>query len=734
MPDLLNIIEGLLPIAAGAGNEAELELKLTEAIKGLASADHVIILPFFKDGQQPKPLDEYVVNTRLPYIDNQLSEFSAFPELLQYKKEGFKSCMVLPAFANGRVILTAHLLSFNESAFNNEIAHAAQDILSFFAFSFLYKAEAAKSSKIAGYFDAVFNQHCINLLVSNEGKIIKANDVAFKALPVYETQLLSNIFSGNLSALYKPDGMIDAVEKSTGHIYRLSSKKISNTLFSIHADDITAKAMLSHALSLFQGSNEIFLAYTDSELRITEITENFPKLFRYSKDAIIGKRLPSFVKDFPSQEQLSQLSQEPATTQSSPFLFLRSLSINSEGQVPVDVFISKADFGYAVLMVNIASKEYAERTAENLNAFIEATSDIVIEFDEDGNITRCNMPISMLGFAKDELIGKPVSMLYQDPSILYRDVSYAKKGGKPDNSYVTLVKKNGVEFVSATQSLRLVHTPTADYFIATIQERETKRKVADLEAEMRKKIGKIKQLESISDMKSQFIYNISHELKTPLTSIKGFSSLLLNGQAGELNEAQKDYISTIVDESDRLLLIIQQILDATKLEAQKIKLEFKDVNLKALYETSSIRALEEAAKNKGLEFAWDVEYDVPSVSADPNKLIQVFVNLISNALKFTETGSIKVHIFKKSNKTVQCDVIDTGIGISEEDQKKLFKEFYQAPKRGLVKQDGAGTGLGLAITKSIVKLHGGKISVESELGKGSKFTFTLPINKRKKKA
>ncbi len=734
MPDLLNIIEGLLPIAAGAGNEAELELRLTEAIKQLTSADEVIILPLFKENQQPKPLDEYVANTRLPYIDNQLSEFSAFPELLQYQKAGFRSCMVLPAFANGKVILTAHMLSFNEGAFSEEIVQAAQDLLSFFAFSFLYKAEASKSSKVASYFDAVFNQYCINFLVSNEGKVIKANNLALKSLPVYETQLLSNIFSGNLSDLYKSDAVTEAIEKSTGHIYQLSSKKISGSLFSIHAEELTAAAMLRHALSLLDGSNEIFLAYTDHEFRITEITENFPRLFKYSKDAIIGKRLSSFIKDFPAKEQLRQFNANAPLAQASSVFTLRSLSINSEEQIPIDALISKADFGYVVLMVNTASRQYAERTAENLNAFIEATSDIVIEFDEDGNITRCNMPISMLGFAKDELIGKPASMLYKDPSIFYRDVSYAKKGGKPDNSYVTLVKKSGTDFVSATQSLRLVHTPTANYFIATIQEHETKRRVADLEAEMRKKVGKIKQLESISDMKSQFIYNISHELKTPLTSIKGFSSLLLNGQAGELSEAQKDYISTIVEESDRLLLIIQQILDATKLEAQKIKLEFKDVNLQTLHDTSSIRALDEAAKSKGLEFAWDVEYDVPLVSADPNKIIQVFVNLISNALKFTEAGSIKVHIFKKSNKTVQCDVIDTGIGISEEDQKKLFKEFYQAPKRGLVKQDGAGTGLGLAITKSIIKLHGGKIAVESELGKGSKFTFTLPTNKRKKKA
>jgi two-component system sensor histidine kinase ChiS len=128
-----------------------------------------------------------------------------------------------------------------------------------------------------------------------------------------------------------------------------------------------------------------------------------------------------------------------------------------------------------------------------------------------------------------------------------------------------------------------------------------------------------------------------------------------------------------------------------------------------------------------------VAYDTPRITADPNRLIQVLVNLIGNAVKFTDKGSIEVRVVKKTNRSIECSVSDTGIGISDEDKKKLFRKFYQAPKTDLVKQEQAGTGLGLSITKDIVTLHGGKIGFESELGKGSRFWFTLPINSRAKK-
>ncbi len=184
-------------------------------------------------------------------------------------------------------------------------------------------------------------------------------------------------------------------------------------------------------------------------------------------------------------------------------------------------------------------------------------------------------------------------------------------------------------------------------YIILIKELETKRLIDEQEDLIRDQKNQIKRLFSTSELKSQFIYNISHELKTPLTNIKGFSKLLYTNEFGELNNEQKEYVKTILDETDRLMLIIQQVLDASKLDANKIKLDIKEIDLNSFYGTSTIKSLEEAVAAKNLQFNWKVDYDVPKIDADPNRLMQVFVNLIGNALKFTEKGSISVHIFKK---------------------------------------------------------------------------------------
>ena len=181
------------------------------------------------------------------------------------------------------------------------------------------------------------------------------------------------------------------------------------------------------------------------------------------------------------------------------------------------------------------------------------------------------------------------------------------------------------------------------------------------------------------------------------------------------------------------MLIIQQVLDAAKLESQKMKLELREVDLKELYNNPTIQAMQESAANKHLAFSWKVDFDVPKILADPNRLIQAFVNLIGNSIKFTDTGEIKVRISRLGKTKVRCEVSDTGIGISEDDKRKLFKKFYEAPKKGLVKQEGAGTGLGLSITHEIIKLHGGRIECRSEQGKGSTFSFSLRIKPRPKK-
>jgi signal transduction histidine kinase len=260
------------------------------------------------------------------------------------------------------------------------------------------------------------------------------------------------------------------------------------------------------------------------------------------------------------------------------------------------------------------------------------------------------------------------------------------------------------------------------------KEAETKRLLLDQESRIDALTNEADKLRVRCYSKSQFIYNISHELKTPLTNIKGFSSLLYSGEFGQLNEEQRRHVSMVIQEADRSMYIIQRMLDAAKLESNRVKLDLKEVNLSELANSNSITALREAALSKHLAFSWMTSYDVPKIIADPEGLIQVFIDLIGNAVKFTEHGSITVKVFRKSRTKVQCDVIDTGIGVGDEEKCKIFRRFYEAPKKDPAKQDGAGIGLGLSIAREIVRLHCGKIGFESQLGKGSRFWFILPVS------
>ena len=173
-------------------------------------------------------------------------------------------------------------------------------------------------------------------------------------------------------------------------------------------------------------------------------------------------------------------------------------------------------------------------------------------------------------------------------------------------------------------------------------------------------------------------------------------------------------------------------MDVAKLESNKLKLDRQLTEFGKLQENPSMKALEELAKSKNLTLAWNIDYNVPAFSADPNRLIQVLVNLIGNAIKFTESGGITVKVTRK-NKNIRVEVVDTGIGISKEDKAKLFKRRFLQLRNRMTTQTNSGTGLGLSIVKGIVSLHGGRIGVDSEPGKGSTFWFTIPLSEKKKR-
>jgi two-component system, NtrC family, sensor kinase len=231
-----------------------------------------------------------------------------------------------------------------------------------------------------------------------------------------------------------------------------------------------------------------------------------------------------------------------------------------------------------------------------------------------------------------------------------------------------------------------------------------------------------RQLENASKHKSEFLANMSHELRTPLNAILGFTQVLQQKLFGEVNEKQEEYLEDIHTSADHLLELINDVLDLSKVEAGQVKLERASFSLREALERGVVMVRERAVKN-GVTLSFEPGSEAELVEGDERRIRQVVFNLLSNAVKFTpQGGSVEVSSAKR-NGEVLVSVTDTGPGIAAEDQERIFEEFQQTD---IGAEEHEGTGLGLALSKKLVELHGGRIWVESELGAGSTFTFTLP--------
>jgi GAF domain-containing protein len=235
---------------------------------------------------------------------------------------------------------------------------------------------------------------------------------------------------------------------------------------------------------------------------------------------------------------------------------------------------------------------------------------------------------------------------------------------------------------------------------------------------------KSRQIEAANRHKSEFLANMSHELRTPLNAIIGFSEVLGEKMFGELNEKQAEYTEDILSSGRHLLSLINDILDLSKIEAGKMELELAKFDLPMAIENALTLVRERAARH-GISLKREVDERLGELVGDERKIKQILLNLLSNAVKFTsEGGRIEVKAMQADG-SVEISVSDTGIGIAAEDQETIFEEFRQVGTDYSHKREG--TGLGLTLTRKFVEMHGGKIWVKSELGKGSTFTFTLPI-------
>ncbi|MEW6569769.1 MAG: HAMP domain-containing sensor histidine kinase [Nitrospirota bacterium] len=261
--------------------------------------------------------------------------------------------------------------------------------------------------------------------------------------------------------------------------------------------------------------------------------------------------------------------------------------------------------------------------------------------------------------------------------------------------------------------------------------------LVDRQKRYQKRLEKDKmELEKLDKLKSSFLANVSHELRTPMTAITGYAELLLDRVDGPLNEEQEKSMKKIVDHSKHLLRLINDILDVSKIETgEKISLHPRELILKDLIE-SVIPVFSSLLEKKGLSLTTHINKNLPPVFGDENKVKKILTNLLSNAVKFTQKGGITISARPSDREAkpgerprfAEICVEDTGIGIKEEDIGKIFEKFMQVDFSPIRQYEGVG--LGLSIVKALVKLHHGTVWVTSKEGLGSRFCFTLPVDKK----
>jgi signal transduction histidine kinase len=257
--------------------------------------------------------------------------------------------------------------------------------------------------------------------------------------------------------------------------------------------------------------------------------------------------------------------------------------------------------------------------------------------------------------------------------------------------------------------------------IQILSELEEKREA--LEAANRELADANAKLRELSDMKEEFLALTTHDLRSPLTVISGVINFFTSGRLGDLTPEQKNMVSMMERNTQNLIELVNDLLDASKLESGTLRLDLVPVNVRELADDLR-ESMEPLAREKGIRIEELIPEDLPPIRADRNKLRRVLVNLVSNAIKFTPKGGRVELRAEREDGAVRVCVKDTGVGIPAEDLERLFDKYEQARSRAT--RSEKGTGLGLYITRQLVELHGGQIGVRSEVGKGSTFSFTIP--------
>ncbi|MEI7645159.1 MAG: PAS domain S-box protein [Chloroflexales bacterium] len=365
-----------------------------------------------------------------------------------------------------------------------------------------------------------------------------------------------------------------------------------------------------------------------------------------------------------------------------------------------------------------------ERTAE-IHDLYENAPNGYHSLDADGNILMVNQTeLTWLGYSRDEMIGRPIInfMTKQDRSTFQAQYSRFKQTGLLHDLVFEFIRKDGT-ILSTQINATAVYAADGSFIMsrATMID-NTARKLADQAMQIANT-----EMEHALRTKDEFLANMSHELRTPLNAILALSESLIEEMRGPLNPRQAESLRHIESSGHHLLSIINDILDLSKVEVGQLDLQIENTAIIDICR-ASLQFVKEIAHKKSLHLAFKLGDNLAEIAADPKRLKQILVNLLSNAVKFTPSGgtvSLEVRVAPDET-SIDFMVRDSGIGIAAEDMRRLFRPFTQLDSR--LNRQHEGSGLGLALVRRLVELHSGSITVESNVGKGSCFTITLPYH------
>lgn len=355
------------------------------------------------------------------------------------------------------------------------------------------------------------------------------------------------------------------------------------------------------------------------------------------------------------------------------------------------------------LMQEMDTRMRAEETAHQLAAIVESSNDAIVGTTLNGLIQTWNPGAERLyGYPPSEAVGKHVSLVHAEPRKEADLLKRIAQGERISQIETLNLTKDGRQIdVSMTVS------PILDRAGVIVGASTIVRDIGDQKL--------------LDRMKSDFVGTVSHELRTPLSAIKGFLELVADGEAGPVNQTQREFLDIAVRNSERLAALINDLLDMSRIESRQLRLKSELLDLGAVL-ADVVATFRYEAHSKGLELRQEVP-ELPPVRGDSARLIQVFGNLISNAIKYTPAGQIGITAIARDG-MVEVAVSDSGIGMTAEEQARLFTKFFRGSNP--VVNESRGTGLGLVIAKAILEAHQGRITAESQVGEGTCFRVTLP--------